>query len=264
MYGLENIGSQFKGFLDTSISASVNEALVKIPGYAFISQALRKLNARDKGRRLGARADSTTVDQSEIDSSFKKITRELGGSYSPIRIAWNFLRKVFGSTSLERAGAELSNLQSYASLYDSHMFTDEVLNFSLKQLIRRISETEGLLSKLGLRFNKKVMDDPAIKQIKATIKAWFEQAYGHILHGQVPHVGFSKHDFEFVTYIRDQLRSGYGSKYLTDIVNSAEQVLKEAHQVYMERYNKNKLKQKNPNHSPLARGKQARSLAQAT
>lgn len=236
MFGLENVGSQLKGFVDTSVSASINEALVKIPGYAFVSQAVRKLNAREQGKKLGAREDATVVDAGEMQTSKNKITRELGGTINPVRKAWNLLRRLLGSSSIERAGAELGTLQSYAGLYDAHMFANDALKFTLSQLQTRISSKEGLLSKLGFRTNAKVNSDPVVTQLKQTMKAWL-QPFQTIIHGGVPGIGFTKNDWEFLTYIRDQIRSGSGSQYMKDILNDFEQVLREAHQAWLERYN---------------------------
>jgi len=236
MFGLENAGSQLKGFVDTSVSASINEALVKIPGYAFVSQAVRKLNSREKGAKLGARADATVVDAGEMKTSKNKITKELGGTFNPIRNAWNLVRRLFGSSSGERAGAELSTLQSYAELYDSHMFANDTLKFSLKQLQRRISGKESWFSKLGLKTDDKVNKDATVQQLKQTLKTWLKP-FQTMIHGGIKNIGFSKNDWEFLTSIRDQIRSGSGSKYMKDILNDFEQVLTEANKVWQEKYN---------------------------
>lgn len=236
MFGLENTGSQLKGFVDTSIRSSMNEALTKIPGYAFVSEAVRRLNSRERGKKLGAREDATVVDASEMKTSQNKITKELGGTYNPIRKIWNLFRRLLGSSSIERASAELGTLQNYAGLYDSHMFANDALKFSLTQLQRRISDKEGLISKLGLKTNAKVEKDQVVTQLKATLKAWLHP-FQTIIHGGVPGVGFTKNDWEFLTYIRDQIRSGAGSKYMKDLLNDIQQVLQEAHQAWQERYN---------------------------
>ena len=236
MLGFENIGGQLKGFVDTSVRGSINEALSKIPGYAFISESVRRLNAREKGKQLGVSVDATVVDEGEMAEAKKKITKELGGTLNPIRTVWNLVRRIFGSSSLERANAEIATLQSYAGLYDSQMFANEAIKFSLSQLQRRIGATEGWFSKLGLRTNAKVNNDAVVKQFKETMKKWL-QPFQNIIHGGVEGVGFTKNDWDFLSYIRDQIRSGTGSKYMTDILNDFENILREAHQAWMERYN---------------------------
>jgi len=243
MFGLENIGSQVTGLVDTSIKGLGIELLKSAPGYGIVSQFFRKyISSRNKGELLGKREDATVVDAKEMESSKAKITKELGGTLNPIMKTWNIIKRLMGSSSIERANAELSNLQSYAGLYDSHMFVNDALEFSLSQLQRRISDKEGILSKLGFRTNAKVNSDPVVTQLKQTLKAWL-QPFHSIIQGGVPKVGFSKNDWNFLTYIRNQIRSGAGSKYMKDMLSDFEQVLKEAHQAWQERYNAD-LKQK--------------------
>lgn len=237
MFGLENISSQVKGLVDTSIKGVGVEFLKSIPGYGVWSQFAQKYVARRQGEALGKREDTTVVDQGEINTSFKRISKELGGTYNPFSLALNFVKRFFGSSSIERAGAELSTLQSYSNLYDSQMFANDTMKYLLSRLKSRISNKEGLLSKLGLRTNSKVNDDNAVQQLKATMKAWLTP-YRNILHGGVPGVGFSKSDWDFITYMRDQIRSGYGAKYLKDLLPDFQNLVQEAHQMYLERYNK--------------------------
>jgi hypothetical protein len=232
MYGLENIGGQLKGFLDTSLKASVQQALANIPGYVAVSEAVRSINFRDRGARLGKRVDETVVDEGEMNNSKSLIVKELGGTWNPFKIVWNLIRGFLGSSSLQRVGAELGTLQGYAGLYDSQIFANDAIKFSLRLLQSRISSIEGWASKMGLKTNDKVDKDPLVQELKKTLKAWLEP-FLTLLHGGIPGSGFSKSDWEFLSYISDQLRSGTGSKYTRDVLVDFEKVLQEAKQVWV-------------------------------
>jgi hypothetical protein len=232
MFGLENVGGQLQGFLSTSLKASFQQALANIPGYVAVSEAVRSVNFRKRGERLGKRFDATVVDDGEMKTAKSRIARELGGTWNPLLKSWNLIRGLLGNSSLQRASTELGTLQSYAGLYDSQIFANDAMRFSLKLLQNRISSIEGLSSKIGFRTNEKVNNDPLVKELKKTLKAWLEP-FLTLLHGGIPGSGFSKSDWEFLSNVRDQLRSGAGAKYNRDILGEFERVLKEAREVWV-------------------------------
>lgn len=195
-----------------------------IPYYNFFEdQLLPVLHGRAQ-KNLGSRADKTVVDKGEIKSSYSKLDSELGGTLNPFRFALNLTKTLFGNNREDRVQAELQQLQQYSGLYDNYLFANDSLKFVKNKLHQQISKKEGILSKLGLKANKKIAADPTISQLKQTFKAWlvpFEQ----ILSGGVEGVSLYKADIDFLKEIAADLSNGNHSEYINDLAADVNRVL---------------------------------------
>jgi hypothetical protein len=167
--GLNFIG-QMNSLLRSTTQGAVEEALSKvIPNFNTIRPTITQWLAKSHQRLLGQRMAGNSVDEKEIQTSYKILKSSFGNSLSPISFVKNLLRSIFGVSKTQRAVNELGNLKSYADMYDAHKHVNQTLEFLLKSLRERISQREGLFSKLGLKLNSKITQDPVITNIKESM-----------------------------------------------------------------------------------------------
>ncbi|MCE2929521.1 MAG: hypothetical protein LW817_07830 [Candidatus Caenarcaniphilales bacterium] len=229
--GLNFIG-QMNSLLRSTTQGAVEEALSKvIPNFNTIRPTITQWLAKSHQRLLGQRMAGNSVDEKEIQTSYKILKSSFGNSLSPISFVKNLLRSIFGVSKTQRAVNELGNLKSYADMYDAHKHVNQTLEFLLKSLRERISQREGLFSKLGLKLNSKITQDPVITNIKESMGSWLN-VFTNLLHGGVEEIGFSTGDWRFVNWIRDELRNGSKSVYTQDLADAAEKIIEQANKVW--------------------------------
>ena len=220
-----NILSQVKSQLGGLIRGTYRDALTRvIPGFNIIEQQVMPLLNRRKAQILGKRQDKTVVDQGEVNEVQRNLSAELGGSYNPIAIAWKMVKALFGNSKLERTQTELNIYKEYSGLYDNYKFANESLTFLKDKMHQVIAKKEGMASKLGLKKNKKVANDPFLQELKQTFQSWltpFEQ----VLSGGVKGVGLYKADIDFLQGLVQSLRHGRHKEYLKDMADPVERVL---------------------------------------
>ena len=188
-----------------------------IPFYNFFEDHLVPILNRQKGQILGKREDETVVSRSEINESFSNIKAELGGTLNPFKYALNLLKAVFGSSSEERLQTDLNQLTEYSGLYDNYKFVNEVLPTLQTLLNKEISKEEGLLSKLGFRTNKKVLENKKIQSLKSTFKSWL-QPFEQMLSGGIEGAKLYPQDIEFLQKLYDHfIRSPYTGDLAQDL-----------------------------------------------
>jgi hypothetical protein len=207
------------------MKGSVREAASRIiPLYNFFESNLIPIFNRQQGEILGKKTATTAVDQGEIKASFSNLNAQLGGTYNPIKIAFNLLRRIAGSTKLQRTQGELRQLKEYSGLYDNFLFANESLNFLKTKIHQEISKKEGIFSKLGIHKNKKIEADPIISELKATFKSWL-QPFEQILSGGVKGVSLYRADIDFLNTIKSSLEHGNHAEYLGDLVTRLDRLL---------------------------------------
>ena len=188
-----------------------------IPFYNIFEDHLVPILNRQKGQILGKRQDKTVVDRSEINESFSNIKAELGGTFNPFKYALNLLKAVFGSSSEERLQIDLNQLTEYSGLYDNYKFVNEVLPTLQTLLNKQISKEEGLLSKLGFRTNKKVLENKKIQSLKSTFKSWL-QPYEQMLSGGIKDAKLYPQDITFLQKLYDHFaRNPYAQDLAQDL-----------------------------------------------
>ena len=172
-----------RGLAERTLRGSARQAAASIiPFYNLFEDQVVPLLNRKKGEFLGKKTATTAVDKGEIKASFANLNAQLGGTYNPIKIAFNLLRRIAGSTKLQRTQGELRQLKEYSGLYDNFLFANESLNFLKTKIHQEISKKEGIFSKLGIHKNKKIEADPIISELKATFKSWLQPPRKLLLH----------------------------------------------------------------------------------
>ena len=214
-----------RGLAERTLRGSARQAAASIiPFYNLFEDQVVPLLNRKKGEFLGKKTATTAVDKGEIKASFANLNAQLGGTYNPIKIAFNLLRRIAGSTKLQRTQGELRQLKEYSGLYDNFLFANESLNFLKTKIHQEISKKEGIFSKLGIHKNKKIEADPIISELKATFKSWL-QPYEQILSGGVKGVSPYRADIEFLNTLKSSLQHGNHSEYLGDLVTGLDRLL---------------------------------------
>jgi len=220
-----NFVEEIRGLFERTLRGSERQiAASAIPFYNVIEDQFLPLLNRKKGEILGKKTDATAVDQGEIKASFSNLNAQLGGTYNPIKIVFNVIRRLFGSTKLERAQGELRQLKEYSGLYDNYLFANESLNFLKTKIHQEISKKEGILSKLGIHKNKKLEADPIVSELKATFKSWL-QPFEQILSGGVKGVSLYRADIEFLNSLKSNLQHGNHAEYLGDLVTRLDRLI---------------------------------------
>lgn len=235
MLGIQTpqIFGQIKNQLGALARGSYRDALANvIPGYNIIEQQLIPFLEARTAKNRGKRKDSTVVDRGEIETSFRNISRLLGGTVNPISIVFNFVRGLLGKNKEQRAQDELNILKEYSGLYDNYLYANETITFLKKKLFQQISKKEGIISKAGLAKNKDINKDPVIMSIKDTLREWATTPYRQILSGGVSEasgkqVRLYQNDIEFLRQLVSDLRYGGHSKYTQDLASDVEAISKQ-------------------------------------
>jgi len=219
-----NIRQQLSSFLSAGVAQGLNTV---IPGYAGISEYLRKAVFQKNLHKERPQTAKNTIDIDGYNLATNQITNTISGTYNPFKKTWYLLQSLFGYRYSERIQDSLKVLTEGASKYDSYQFANRSLSLLVTQMKNRISRIQGTFSWLGLRLNKKVMQDSAVQGFKNAINSWL-QPYLELIHGGVKGFGFTKNDWDFLKDLRDNLAYGAYSPYVKDVVAQFDGVLKEA------------------------------------
>ncbi len=249
-----NVSDQFRGFFD----ATMNRALEKvIPRYNQIAAYFR--GASTKKNLHGDRNAANTVEEIEYTTAIKNLKQQSSGSLNPITHIINTVRWIFGNTQQRRLQSAVSDLNSYASQYNSFRFADDAIDQLVKQLNNRISDIEGWRSKFFGWHNSRVDEDATVKAIKKGIADWLTP-YHQLLNGGVEEATYTQHENEFLESQRDMLRSGPKADYTHDLIANFEQVLNDAKAAQHRKVLGNRAQSSNPQ----TRNSVPRTLAQAS
>jgi len=219
-----NIRQQLRSFFSAGVAQTLNQV---IPGYAGISEYLRKSVFQKNLHKERPQNSKNTIDLDEYNLAVNQIANTISGTYNPFKKIWYLAQRLFGYTYSERIQDSLKVLIDGASKYDSYQFANRSLSLLVAQMKNRIYKTQGTLSWLGLKLNKKVTTDAAFQGFKNAINSWL-QPYLELIHGGVKGFGFTKKDWDFLKDLRDSLAYGAFSPYVTEVVAQFDGVLKEA------------------------------------
>ena len=219
-----NIRDQFKGFFDASVTGAVQNIF---PQYPTIAAYFRNTIFKKNLHKERPQNSKNTIDLDEYNLAVNQIANTISGTYNPFKKIWYLAQRLFGYTYSERIQDSLKVLIDGASKYDSYQFANRSLSLLVAQMKNRIYKTQGTLSWLGLKLNKKVTTDAAFQGFKNAINSWL-QPYLELIHGGVKGFGFTKKDWDFLKDLRDSLAYGAFSPYVTEVVAQFDGVLKEA------------------------------------
>jgi hypothetical protein len=219
-----NIRQQLNGVISAGFAEALNKV---IPGYAGISEYLRKSVFQKNLHKERPQTAKNTIDIGEYNSATKQIAQTISGTYNPVKRIWYLVQRFMGYSYSSRIQDSLKVLNDGANKYDSYQFANRSVNLLVSQMLNRISKIQGTLSWLGLKTNKKVMQDPAVQGFKNAINSWL-QPFLELMHGGIKGYGFTKTDFDFLKDLRDKLAFGSASAYVQDVTAQFDNVLKEA------------------------------------
>jgi hypothetical protein len=224
-----NIQDQFKGFFDATVASA-------FPNLSAFSAYLKKAVFKQNLHKPRPKNDINTIDKTLYTKASNQIFTAISGSYNPIKNIWYFLQSFFGYSYSQRIQDSLQVLTESAAKYDSYQFANRSLELLVTQMKKRISKVQGILSRLGLRFNKKVMKDPAVIGFKNSIKSWL-QPYQELMHGGVKGFGFTENDKNFLEEIRDSIAFSNSGPYVKDVLAQIDSVLKDAKDIQKSQVN---------------------------
>ncbi len=209
-----------------ALAGAKEEALGKIPGYNAVASEFRRFQARQKLK--GPKSDTNTVDEYEYKKAVRNIDAEIGGSLNPIKWIWGAIQSIFGNSKQERMVAAIKSLENYGNQYDAYRFVNDAQEFLFTKIEKRISEIEGLSSKILGTSKAKVSNDPILQALKSAIQIWLEP-FSKIINGEVAEIAKpSEGDIRLLKSIRDRIQYSSKARYIEDMLPKYNQMISEA------------------------------------
>lgn len=252
--------NQLHRFFRTSTTDTIRQYfMTRMPNYAYAESIFKNLLTRLQFQQLHSPTPENTVTLDEMGTVMKTLRKEVVGTWNPFGILWRTLLSIMGNRRAERITTAANILKEYSQLNNAPQLVNDALKDLLKLMHKRISQLEGTLSKLGIKTNKAVLQDPTLKLLKEVFQSWI-QVFSSLLSGAFPRVLLPESDIPFLRNLASQLTYGRHKEYLSDLAPPVEEIAKQAEKL-MQRKNQ-QVSTAMPNASS-AKNNYARNLAKA-